>query len=197
MDLSLVNANSRSYDRAASSLDIRHIANISYLWTISEFGSLGRAGRKLLGGWSLDGLARIQSGNTFNVVAGTDTNLDGNSNDRPNVSGNPALDSGRSGDEQRAQYFNTSVFTRPLVGTFKSAGRNILHGPGSFSGDASVYKIILTIERQQFQVRVEAFSVLNRANFGNPVSNLSDANFARILTSSGERVFQVGLKYLC
>jgi hypothetical protein len=196
VELSLVNANSRRYDHAASGLDIRHIANISYLWQMPAFESLGRIGRSVLGNWAFNGLMRIQSGDTVNITAGTDTNLDGNSGDRPDVNGKLVVNSSGSRDEQMRQYFNTSIFSLPRAGTYGSAGRNLLHAPGSFGWDASLAKSIPTRERQQLQLRLEAFGVLNHMNPGAPVAVLSNASFGRIINGSGGRVFQVGMKYV-
>jgi hypothetical protein len=194
--LSLTDSRSRAYDRGPSSLDIRHILNISYLWQLPRFENLGAAGKYLLGGWDFNGLARIQSGNSVNVTAGRDTNLDGNGTDRPDLVGTVSLPGGRSRDERMARFFNTAAFAFPQTGNLGTAGRNLLHGPGAISWDATLMKNIPVREKHRVQLRLEVFSVMNHLNLGNPVANASNANFGRILNGGGERVAQVGLKYI-
>ena len=48
----------------------------------------------------------------------------------------------------------------------------------------------------RLQLRIEAFNVLNHANFGVPVNDLVSPNFGRILEAGPPRVFQAGLKIL-
>lgn len=194
--LSVVNANSRAYDRAASDLDIRHIVNFSYIWQMPRFSRLGPVGSHILGGWEFSGLSRIQSGNTVNITAGRDTNLDGNGNDRPDLMGKFSLPGGRSRNDRMQKFFDTSAFAMPQAGMFGTAGRNVLYGPGSIGWNGSLLKNIQTGERRRIQLRLEAFGVMNHMNLGNPVANLSNANFGRILNGGGERVVQVGVKYL-
>jgi hypothetical protein len=49
---------------------------------------------------------------------------------------------------------------------------------------------------QQLEARLEAFNLLNNFNWGDPVVNLSNANFGRIQTQAGDmRILQFGVKY--
>ena len=48
--------------------------------------------------------------------------------------------------------------------------------------------------RSTIELRVEAQNALNTPQFGEPVSSLTDTNFGRIVTSSGERRLQVGVR---
>jgi hypothetical protein len=49
-------------------------------------------------------------------------------------------------------------------------------------------------ERAALQFRAEAFNIFNRPNFGNPVSNLTAANFGAITSASSPRILQFALK---
>jgi hypothetical protein len=62
--------------------------------------------------------------------------------------------------------------------------------------DASVFKTWQTGESLRWQFRIEAFNVLNHANFGVPVNDLVSPNFGRIVEAGPPRVLQVGLKLL-
>lgn len=47
----------------------------------------------------------------------------------------------------------------------------------------------------QVEARIEAFNAFNRFLLGNPTTNLSNANFGRILTAGDPRVMQSALKF--
>ena len=46
------------------------------------------------------------------------------------------------------------------------------------------------------QVRVEAYNWLNHTTLNNPATNMSNSDFGKILTRSGNRTMQFGLKYI-
>ena len=51
---------------------------------------------------------------------------------------------------------------------------------------------------REVELRAEAFNVTNRFNWGNPVTNLSNQNFGRILEYAAglsPRVLQLGAKF--
>jgi hypothetical protein len=49
---------------------------------------------------------------------------------------------------------------------------------------------------QQLEARLEAFNLLNNFNWGDPVSNFSNANFGKVQTQAGDmRILQFGVKY--
>jgi hypothetical protein len=48
---------------------------------------------------------------------------------------------------------------------------------------------------QEIQARVEAFNVFNWNNWGNPNTQITNANFGRILTVNAPRIMQFALKY--
>jgi len=93
--------------------------------------------------------------------------------------------------------FPGQVFFNVPPGQTGSLERAFINGPFYFNWDASVIKNIRITEKTKFQLRFEAFNVLNRANFfasqlGN--LNINSTNFGRIsstFTSSGaQRVVQ-------
>jgi len=93
--------------------------------------------------------------------------------------------------------FPGQVFFNVPPGQTGSLERAFINGPFYTNWDASLIKNIRITERTRFQLRFEAFNVLNRANFfasqfGN--LNINSVNFGRIsstFTSSGaQRVVQ-------
>jgi hypothetical protein len=59
---------------------------------------------------------------------------------------------------------------RPAVGTFGSAGRNSLRGPGFFQSDLSIVKSTPLRESVSLQFRADIFNLFNKVNLDNPVS---------------------------
>ena len=80
--ITMVDSHNRRLERGPSSLDTRHVFNASYVWDLPEVKAYGWVGKQVLSGWQLNGVMRIQSGNPFDVLAGSDVNLDG-SGQRP------------------------------------------------------------------------------------------------------------------
>jgi hypothetical protein len=100
----------------------------------------------------------------------------------------------RAGADQLQQWFNTAAYTPNALGSYGNSGRNALTGPGLWTWDFGLLKDLSLTEAIRLQLRCEAFNVLNHANFGNPVANLSNANFGRVLTSDDPRVIQVAMR---
>ena len=61
--------------------------------------------------------------------------------------------------------------------------------------DVGFFKNFTLVEKHRLQFRAEFFNFPNRVNLGNPNTNLSNQNAARILGAGGARVVQFGLKY--
>ena len=190
-----VDSNNLALDRAISNTNLKHALNFSFLWALPKTNRWGFFGKGVLSGWQLNGIGRYVSGRVFTVTTGQDTNLDGVNNDRPNLLGDPRLDTGRSRSELIAKFFNPAAFQSPPSGSLGTAGRNILSGPGTRNWDLSIFRTFPVLERQRIEFRAEFFNAFNLVSFGNPVSVLSNANFGRILGAASPRIMQFGLKY--
>lgn len=62
--------------------------------------------------------------------------------------------------------------------------------------DFSVLKNTPLIRRARAQVRVEAFNLFNRANFGAPGTTFGTSSFGVISSVADARVIQLGFKVL-
>ena len=108
---------------------------------------------KLLGGWKTGLLANFQAGPPFTVTNLTDTtNAFPAGGLRPDLIGDPALDSGRS----NARWFNTDAFRAPAQYRFGTSPRSVLRGPGIVSFDLSLLKNFSITERLKAEFRGEA-----------------------------------------
>jgi hypothetical protein len=148
----------------------------------------------ILGGWQLNSITTLQSGKPFNVVS------NGNNPDypglRPNLVGSPGVP-----HKSIAEWFNTKAFVVPagqaastaagktlIVG---NAGRNIIYGPGYTNEDLSLFKVITLPREMKFQVRFEAFNLLNTAHYNNPIGNIAAGKqFGTITGGYSPRVMQ-------
>ena len=95
------------------------------------------------------------------------------------------------------KWFNTAAYARAAQGTFGTAGRSEVIGPGIFNCDFSMLKEIRFGRRPYLEFRAEAFNVLNHPNWGEPNTTLSSVAFGRISSTRGEmRQIQFGLKLI-
>lgn len=156
-------------ERGPSDFDIRHnfISAISYEW--------GRPGgpafvRQLLGGWSVDGIGRIQSARPFSVITQEFDILNISATRRVDlVPGVPVyLDDSTAPGGRR---LNQAAFTLPAAGRQGTLGRNALRAFGLWQVDLALRRQFTLRERTQLQFRAEFFNLTNRPNFNDPASS--------------------------
>lgn len=181
-------------EHGPADFDRKHNFVTSFIYEFPSPWNQGLAG-KFTKGWSTNGIVRFLSGSPLTIAPGTDRALQGGGGQRVNVVGDPVL-SGRSFDQQRAQYFNTAAFALPSLGTFGNEGRNALYGPGQYNLDLSVFKTARVREQARVEFRLEMFNALNHANLGNPNTTLNSTAFGRIDSVTGPRILQLGLKVI-
>ncbi|GGH02724.1 TonB-dependent receptor [Silvibacterium dinghuense] len=191
-------------DWGPASTDIRNLAVINGTWDL-PFGHAGGSAwqRNIVHGWSLSGIATLQSGFPFTAQLGYNPTNNGDSRDpiRPNV--NPDFH-GKVIQGGPTQYFNPAAFSNPVSGTYGNAGRNSLVGPGFANLDVSARKETQLFENLRAQFRAEFFNVLNHTNFGTPnevvytAAGDTPSPTAGVITAtaSTSRQIQFGLKLL-
>ncbi|MBV8707069.1 MAG: hypothetical protein JO028_07755, partial [Acidobacteriaceae bacterium] len=84
---------------------------------------------------------------------------------------------------------------------FGDLGRNVVIGPGFSNLDFSLVKNTRISERVSWQLRADAFDLLNQTNFGQPLSALGTSTFGLINStrfptgdSGSSRQLQLALK---
>ncbi len=79
---------------------------------------------------------------------------------------------------------NTACCTAPPIFTYGNESRtdNQLRTPGVANYDFALYKDTPIHENLTFQLRVEAFNLFNRVQFGSPNSILGNPQFGNITT---------------
>jgi len=141
--------------------------------------------------------ASFDPANCFNL--GSDYNLDGVANDRPNAIANHV----NATHAQWAGGFNLpdGFFTAPCLGCVGNLGRNTFVGPGYWAVDTSIFKTFQLSDRFGLQFRAEAFNVFNHTNFqlggataATGFNNLNNPPFGRASGTFNPRQLQFGLK---
>ncbi|MBI4443400.1 MAG: TonB-dependent receptor [Acidobacteria bacterium] len=193
--------------KGPSAFDLRQSFYTSFLYELPGRSLTGAAGQ-LLGGWSLSGILRLNSGNPLDISAarprkgtkqaqyvyGPTLDLVPGGNNNPVDARNPD------------KYFDPSQFSYPLnnclatpaTATFPcdpsypsgiyygNLGRNTLTSPGVANMDVTLIKDTRLVgENVGLQFRAEFFNLFNRANFDNPSTSVFD-NRGRPQPAAGE-----------
>ncbi|NWF85176.1 MAG: TonB-dependent receptor, partial [Bryobacteraceae bacterium] len=151
------------------------------------------AGAWILGGWQLNGILTLMSGNAINFSSTAPNNAPGNAQ-TPNINGEFRV----LGAINDSPWFDTSVFSAPAPNTFGNVGRNAATGPKFFNLDASLFRTFEITERFKAELRAEAFALPNSPSwqYNNPNTNVNDANFGKIRGAGGNRTMQLGIRLL-
>lgn len=166
--------------------------------------------RVLLGGWSVAGVATIQSGRPLTIVGTNANNAYGYTADRAQLASGCSSDdvatSGSVSDRLDA-FFNTACVGPsvpwPIIGSdgratdFGNSGVGIVRGPAQQNLDvAFVKRTALGWPRGGgLDFRVELFNAFNTVQFANPDTAVTNSTFGRITaTSVAPRVIQLAVK---
>jgi hypothetical protein len=176
---------------AVSDYDIPHRFVLNYVWALPspKSGAL----RHVLGGWQTSGIWNWQAGFPLTVTTDQDNSGSLTGNDTADVVSKPQLTSG-SRAEKIAKWFTTEAFVPNAMGTFGTAGRNILRGPGTFNIDFSAVKAFSITERVKAQYRLEMFNALNHTQLNNPDTSLSSPSYGSISGARDPRILQMALR---
>jgi hypothetical protein len=181
-----------------------------HFWNTSN-GALDR----LIGGWQLGGILRINTGTPLTITdprgtlnrAGRSANQTAQTNltgaQISNLIGifhqngnvyyiNPSVisSSGRGASAFGQPAFSGEVFFDNGPGQFGNIGRTTINGPLFSELDMSLTKNIRLTERMRFQIRADAFNVFNHTNFStgvlDPASGVSNTIFNVNSTTFGQ-----------
>ena len=158
------------------------------------------SGNVLVDDWQLQAVGTWETGRPFTVAIHPDidasntgrSNLGFGYNDRPNVSGDPALS---ESDRTETQWFKTSAYSFPAFGTFGNSGRNTLEGPGYRNVNLAVIKAI-PAGGARIQARFEVFNLFNTTNLDLPDAFLGSPTFGQVLSAGAPRRVQLGVRVL-
>jgi hypothetical protein len=155
------------------------------------FLNSGKWWQNQLGGWRVSGFLTVEGGFPFNVTANDNSDTGGGIQMRGSQNCN-----GNNGPHTNAEYFKTSCYTQPGVGTFGNERRNDLTGPRNTNLDLSAFKEFPIWENLTFQWRTDAFSALNHALPDQPNSACCTGTYGEITGWGGARTLQMAAKLL-
>jgi len=99
-------------------------------------------------------------------------------------------------------WLNRAAFANAATGGYGNLGANNIQTPGALNVDMNLSRSFAIKEKQQLEVRAEAFNLPNIVNLYNPVVALVAPNFgvpaapATRLTRNDPRILQFALKYV-
>jgi len=180
-------------ERGNNAPDYRHqfSSALSYLLPIGpkqRFWNSEGPVHWLTGGWQLNGIIAMHSGEAFTPLLSQDyTNTDSGA-PRPDLVGNPydfsnAVSEGCPANKQTIQcWYNPAAFALPPLAPGQSfardygnARRGSLRGPAIYNVDASLFKNLNLTERLKMQFRAEAFNLFNTPEFALPYAAVDQA----------------------
>ena len=185
-------------DRGRADTDQRHVFSMSMNWEIDYYRGGNAVLRHIVNGWSVAPIVKLRSGLPFTVTNGNvDANLDGNTNDRAELIGDPHID-----DPTAAQWFNTAAFVQNRVvtgvATDGNSARNLLDGPGYRAVDLAISRAFQLPGDVRLTLRAEGTNVFNTVNLGQPGSAVpagaTSTTFGVIRTANAMRRMQLGLR---
>ncbi len=163
-------------DHASSDFDLRHSLTAALTY---EFPGRPTGGVRWLGGWAIDSMVRARSGFPISVLLNEQYQGIALSNafrpdrilNQPIWTGDTSVPGGRR--------LNRAAFQAAPAGTQGTLGRNSIAGFGMGQVDLALRREFRFQDRKVIQVRLEAFNVLNQANFADPVKFMSSAVFGQ------------------
>jgi hypothetical protein len=180
------------YGRADS--DQRQVFSMSANWNIDYYRGGNAVVAGLANGWRIAPIVKLRSGLPFTVVnGGVDANLDGNTADRAQVTGDPTLS-----DPTAAMWFNTAAFARNAAATGQpvegNSPRNFLDGPGYKVVDLAISRDFHLHGSARLTLRGEATNAFNMVNLGQPGNSVGSATFGVIRSAGSMRKVQLGAR---
>ena len=93
------------------------------------------------------------------------------------------------------RFFNTSAFTVPLAGTFGTASRNMIIGPGSRQLNAQFSRDLRMGATRVMTLQLNATNLLDAVNYGAVDTVVNSPTFGQVLSVRGMRSMQVNLRF--
>jgi len=155
-------------DRGLSDYDARH------RWVLDGIYDLPFKGNRLVEGWELSTIVQLQTGNPINFHT-TNASVTGlSATIRPSLAGTvqTGFAPAPTGNAANVLYLLNRSVIYDQGASFGNLGRNVIIGPGFSNIDFALVKNTKITERVTWQIRADAFDLLNHANYGQPVSTV-------------------------
>jgi hypothetical protein len=201
------------YNKGPADFDVRHNWVFNLTWDLPVARDGTGIAAHVLGGWQLSGIWTMRSGQPLTVFVQTNRSRSqwnpsrgpGIGQDRPDYAPGYGPDNAVLGTPD--QWFDPMAFALQPAGTFGNTGRGDFTGPNLRTLDVALVKYARWARlggNGRLELRIEAFNVLNRANFGTPelrafagtaATEAPIATFGRITTTvTSSRQVQLGVR---
>jgi hypothetical protein len=162
-------------DYGNANWDIRHRVVGVITYSLPTFNGSNLLVREALGGWAVNGIVNVQSGQPFNVTLNYNSAGLSQGTQRPNFVHAPHANCSLKNyiHNNVSPCIDPTAYALPAnisasQYAFGNTSRNTVHGPGFSYENISVFKNFPIYERLQFQFRAEAFNAFNHPSAGNP-----------------------------
>lgn len=200
-----------NYNKGLADYHAKHNLVVNFTWDIPFARRLNGLARQILDGWRLSGIGHARSGSPLTVFVASNRSRSrwspslgpGIGFDRPNLAPGRTQESAVIGRPDR--YFDPTAFVLQPAGVVGNLGRGTFIGPNLRIFDLAAVKTVPWARvGGRLEVRLEAFNLFNRANFGPPALTVFSGNadnepplpsFGRIRTTvTSSRQIQLGLR---
>jgi hypothetical protein len=197
--------NNRKIEKSITSYSYPQDLKLTWIWEIpvgrgKHFLNRGGIWDAIFGGWTLTAIQHYRSGDPLQVV---DSNLNAGAifTDvfRPDrVVGVPTYQKSSGYDlANGTTWINPNSFASPPASPggvpvrIGNAPRVLsVYGPYQASETAGLQKVFRIWENVTFELRGDVSNLLNRTTRQDPVNDVANASFGRIINVSGQRQFQ-------
>ena len=177
------------FDRGNCDTSRTHIGNVTVGVQTPQFDNA--ALRAVASNWRVSGIVSARSGNWLTVTTNQDIAGTGISGQRVNLVSDDVY-----GDKTLTNYLNRAAFELPAPGTLGDLRAGSIRGPGFWTVDLGLSRLVGVGGPHTLEFRVEAFNLLNNFNWGSPATNFDSGQFGRINSAAGDpRVMQFAVKY--
>ena len=185
-------------DIGRADTDQRHVFSAAVNFEPDYYSGDNKVISAVTRGWAISGIFKFRSGLPFTITNGSvDANLDGNTNDRAQLIGDPYID-----HPTAQKWFNTAAFTQNKivtgVATDGNSPRNFLDAPGYRDIDLAITRTFKLTERFNLKFRAEGTNFFNMVSLGVPgasvPSGTTSTTFGVITSAQPMRKVQFGLK---
>jgi len=127
--------------------------------------------------WQINGLFSSYTGTPFTIGA-SGTSLNAPSNNQTADQVKPEVKKLGGVGTADVAFYDPTAFRAVTQVRFGSTGRNILSGPGVVNLNLGLFRNISLTERWKLRFQAEAYNFTNTPHFGNPATNVSNAQFS-------------------
>src|SRR5262249_24964212 len=199
------NGPSKSFAKGRSRFDTPHRLTVNGSYLLPFFADRNDVVGRVFGAWQISAVLKLASGTPFSVTDSSvsrDIDFDGFADSiRPVILDRSVLGAHVNNPDTSQQALPRTAFrTVDFTDTLDMiAPRNAFWSAGTRNVDAVVGKIVrMPWAGQTMSVRLEAYNVFNTVKFGLPTSDISNANFGKILGGANTyspRTLQLVLRY--